>query len=280
MISPLTTAPRGTVPPPDAPVPRAAPSAGEIARLAILWPTAATLPLALAAPPAVAIACATAVLMAYLRHTLYPANHVRRAARRATLRARGLGRGWPLALLAVSALLLAAAALHALTAPGDQPATPPGPIDAYAARGPLHAAAVLVVGAGIMPLMEELAFRGAVTARLEPRVGQRGAIAITSLAFGASHLRPADLPALLVAGLLLGALAWGARSVWPGVVAHMLWNALAVAARAHPGVGAATAARLPPAWLAALLLAAVAALTALVLRLRRATAAAFTAPDA
>jgi membrane protease YdiL (CAAX protease family) len=250
------------------------PTLGELARLAILWPAAATLPLAFGLPPAVAIACAAAVVAAYLRQAVYAPRAAVRVRRRAILRVRSLGRAWPLALLAVAAALAAALALHAVEAATGAAAGTEAVdlIGRYADRGPVHAAAVAFVGVGVMPLMEELAVRGALTTALESRVGSRLALPLASLVFAVGHLRPVQLPGLFVAGLLLGALAWGARSVWPAVLAHALWNALAFAARLHPAVVRAMEPAWPSWWLAVLLLAASAALVWLAGRLRRATA--------
>ena len=93
-----------------------APTLGELARLAILWPAAATVPIGLGLPPAVAIACAATVVAAFLRHTIYDPGAAAAARRRAMLRVRGVGRAWPLALLAVAAAIAAALALNALAA--------------------------------------------------------------------------------------------------------------------------------------------------------------------
>ena len=251
-----------------------APTLGEVARLAILWPAAATLPVAFGLPPAVAITCAAAVLAAFLRHTLYDPRAAVRARRRAILRVRSVGRAWPRALLAVAAALAAALALHALeTATRAAVSTDSvALVGRYIDRGPLHATAVALVGVGVMPVMEELAVRGALTTALESRVGPRLALLLASLVFAVGHLRLSQLPGLFVAGLLLGALAWGARSVWPAVLAHALWNALAFAARLHPAVMRAMEPAWPPWWLAALLLAASVTLVWLAWRLRQATA--------
>jgi len=168
-----------------------APTLGELARLAILWPAAATVPIGFGWPPAVAIACAAAVVAAFLRHTLYDRRAVVRARRRAMLRVRGVGRAWPLALLAVAAAVAAALALDALAAASGLSAGADSDdlIGRYADRSHLHAAAVAFVGVGIMPLMEELAVRGALTTALESRVGPRLALPLASLVFAVAHFR-------------------------------------------------------------------------------------------
>lgn len=81
----------------------------------------------------------------------------------------------------------------------------------------------------LAPVFEEHLFRGAWFSRLEPAIGAGPAILVTGCAFGVVHIStPWTVPLLLVAGLGVGWLRWRSGSIWPGLVAHMLNNSLAV----------------------------------------------------
>jgi hypothetical protein len=104
-------------------------------------------------------------------------------------------------------------------------------------RGVAHAVALALVIAILVPLAEEVFFRGAVFGAL--RRGGRSALAagvITALGFTASH---PDLGLLLPIGAvaaLLSALRGLSGSLWPSLAAHVGFNAVTI-------VGAVTGAR-------------------------------------
>jgi ABC-2 type transport system permease protein/sodium transport system permease protein len=96
--------------------------------------------------------------------------------------------------------------------------------------------AFLVVVLAVVPaLVEELFFRGFLMRALdeEGKSPVRAVVASAGL-FALFHLLVSDaiaverLPPSLLLGLLLGWLAWRAGSIWPGVLLHMLNNALVV----------------------------------------------------
>ena len=96
--------------------------------------------------------------------------------------------------------------------------------------------AFLVVVLAVVPaLVEELFFRGFLMRALdeEGKSPVRAVVASAGL-FSLFHLLVSDaiaverLPPSLLLGLLLGWLAWRAGSIWPGVLLHMLNNALIV----------------------------------------------------
>ena len=94
------------------------------------------------------------------------------------------------------------------------------------ASGPALAAAVLALC--ILPAVgEELLFRGALQGLMRP-CGSLAAIAAPALLFALLHLNlPQFIPALL-SGLFLGWLAERTGSILPGMLLHLLNNALAV----------------------------------------------------
>jgi membrane protease YdiL (CAAX protease family) len=89
-------------------------------------------------------------------------------------------------------------------------------------------AAILIsaVSAGIC---EEIGFRGYMQQPIEKRSGVVPAVLISSLFFMAVHLTKAwailgIIPIVFGAGLLLGLLAWSARSLLPGIIGHILMD--------------------------------------------------------
>lgn len=89
---------------------------------------------------------------------------------------------------------------------------------------------VLVIGClvAIIPLTEELLFRGLFLFGLERRYGSTFALILSSSFFGIVHLGAVPAVYATVAGLLLGGLALSTRSVWPGVAVHAAVNAVPV----------------------------------------------------
>lgn len=81
----------------------------------------------------------------------------------------------------------------------------------------------------IVPFAEELFFRG-LGVRVFTILGGVGATVATALVFGLAHGILVALPALGFFGLALAWLRLRTDSVWPGVVAHGLYNAIGVAA--------------------------------------------------
>ena len=90
----------------------------------------------------------------------------------------------------------------------------------------------VVVGA---PFIEELFFRGLLLRSLVPLLGSTGAIVVQGLVFGALHMRPSyalgNVSLFVVIGILgvcLGFVAEHYRRLGPGMVAHCLFNLVAL----------------------------------------------------
>ncbi len=81
----------------------------------------------------------------------------------------------------------------------------------------------------IVPICEELLFRGLLLRGLNHTYGAVPALLVSSILFGLSHLRlpTAILPAI-VAGLILGLIALRTSSIWPPVALHAAVNAVPV----------------------------------------------------
>ena len=82
----------------------------------------------------------------------------------------------------------------------------------------------------VAPFVEELLFRGLGYGLLTPFVGPWPAILVTGVAFGLAHGLVLGLPVLSIFGITLGWLRWQTGSVYPGMVVHALFNAVALAA--------------------------------------------------
>lgn len=140
------------------------------------------------------------------------------------------------------------------------------------ALSPAEVAVALAVGGVLVPIGEELFFRGYVQSRLCRRWGTWPGIACTATFFALAHFDLLHSASALVAGLYLGWLAQRTGSTVPGMVVHSVNNLVAIAtawAFADPDLPRATHAAL----LAAYLAGAVAVIAWLARRLPRAALA-------
>jgi len=85
---------------------------------------------------------------------------------------------------------------------------------------------VLLLAGLVVPLAEELAFRGLLQGWLRERYGPTAGILLSALLFAVVHGIPALIPALLLVGLLLGWLYERSGSLWPAVAMHGAFNAI------------------------------------------------------
>jgi sodium transport system permease protein len=106
--------------------------------------------------------------------------------------------------------------------------SPPGnsvAIETAIDKGPLI---VPLVCLGLVPAFaEELVFRG-VLARAFAQRGAALAVAVSAVAFSAYHLAPAQMLGTLPLAFVLGVLAVRSGSVVPGMVAHLVNNAIVI----------------------------------------------------
>jgi membrane protease YdiL (CAAX protease family) len=159
---------------------------------------------------------------------------------------------------------LATAALHYF------PALDPD-MDFGFAQSPLAAFTLIVL---IAPWSEELVFRGIFLRGFVPRYGITKAVLTSAALFAAVHFYPVRLPGMFAAGILLCFLALRAGSLWPGILAHTLNNAIAATGMFFTGPGEKPGdlwPQLGPALSAAILLGGAALLTAGVFSIRRGT---------
>jgi membrane protease YdiL (CAAX protease family) len=96
--------------------------------------------------------------------------------------------------------------------------------------GPGSLLATLTAVAIAPACAEEIAFRGALLGALEEPFGAAGAVVLSALVFGATHMVPGGyrIPFALLLGVALGLLRLRTGSVAPGIIAHALVNAITV----------------------------------------------------
>ncbi|HYD42570.1 MAG TPA: CPBP family intramembrane glutamic endopeptidase [Anaeromyxobacter sp.] len=141
------------------------------------------------------------------------------------------------------------------------------------ALSPGELAVALLVGGVLVPMGEELFFRGYVQSRLCRRWGTWPGIACTAIFFALAHFDLLHSASALVAGFYLGWLAQRTGSTVPGMIVHAVNNLVAIAtgwALRDPELSRGAHAAL----LAALLAGAVAVIAWLARRLPRAAPAA------
>ena len=134
-------------------------------------------------------------------------------------RAAGLAAGAFFAIIVVSAIL------SQFLDAGDEQGLVPKSWDSSRAA-PFIANALVV--ALVAPFVEELLYRGLGYGLLTQFVLPLPAILVTGLAFGLGHGLVLGLPVLAFFGIALAWLRWQTGSVYPGMVVHGTFNALAL----------------------------------------------------
>jgi membrane protease YdiL (CAAX protease family) len=86
--------------------------------------------------------------------------------------------------------------------------------------------AAVVAGAGLVPLCEEVLFRGVLFSALRKRSGPVAAVILSSVLFGVCHFPDLGMPTLI--GLLLAVLYHRTGSLWTAVAAHSVVNLAAM----------------------------------------------------
>jgi len=78
----------------------------------------------------------------------------------------------------------------------------------------------LVTGGIIVPIAEEIFFRGFVFAGLHQHLGLRRALLLNGILFALVHILPTSWPPIFVLGVLFALLYEQTGSIWPAVIAH------------------------------------------------------------
>jgi len=88
---------------------------------------------------------------------------------------------------------------------------------------------LMLVFISILPaVIEELAFRGVIQSSLEHIVSGRDAWLIQAALFSVLHLLPIVFPSHFIMGLCFGYMRLRSKSLYPGMLLHGSWNALAL----------------------------------------------------
>ncbi|WP_235027460.1 CPBP family intramembrane glutamic endopeptidase [Dietzia psychralcaliphila] len=102
-------------------------------------------------------------------------------------------------------------------------------LEDLATGGPAFVLLGLLAVAALVPVAEEVVFRGIVLPALRARFRAVPGIALAGAVFAAVHLIPPALPYLLVVGISLCVMAQWYRSIVPGIVLHGVNNAVVFA---------------------------------------------------
>ncbi len=98
----------------------------------------------------------------------------------------------------------------------------------------------ILVGVIFAPLVEELFFRGFLFQGFRQKYGWVKGGLLSSVIFGMAHLDPVAFIPTTILGILLAYMYHRSNSVWPGIILHVLVNAMgmcaAYAATQMPGV--------------------------------------------
>jgi membrane protease YdiL (CAAX protease family) len=91
----------------------------------------------------------------------------------------------------------------------------------------------------LVPIAEELYFRGLLRETLEAMTGRLGALVLSSALFALVHGPQGLFWLMLGLGLALGAVAIASRSILPAIAVHVVWNTLTVLRDHEPTLRAA-----------------------------------------
>ena len=128
------------------------------------------------------------------------------------------------ALLVFVAVYATSGIVSAYSDPGREQGLTPDHWDSHRA---VQYAVNFVVFVVVAPAVEELTFRGLGYSLLEP-LGRVGAVLWVGVAFGLAHGLVEGLPILIVFGAGLALIRARTTSVYPGMVVHATFNAIAL----------------------------------------------------
>ena len=132
---------------------------------------------------------------------------------------------WQIPLVIVSALIVQISVIAPFTS--AEPAQGSAEDVLVGTSLPVVAIGVILI-CGVVPVWEELFFRGVVFGMIRTRLGRWGGAALAGCVFALVHLVAVGFPYLAVVGFSLCILAEWYRSVVPGIILHSVNNALVV----------------------------------------------------
>jgi len=89
---------------------------------------------------------------------------------------------------------------------------------------------VMIGGAVVAPIVEEVIFRGFIFAGLRERFGWQISALISSLLFAAIHFQLTAFLPITILGLIFAFLYQRSGSIWPAIIMHVSSNAIALSA--------------------------------------------------
>jgi uncharacterized protein len=89
---------------------------------------------------------------------------------------------------------------------------------------------IMIGGAVVAPVVEEIIFRGFIFAGFRERYGWKTAALISSLLFAVIHFQPTAFLPIVVLGLIFAYLYQRSGSIWPAIIMHVSSNAIALGA--------------------------------------------------
>lgn len=104
---------------------------------------------------------------------------------------------------------------------------------------PISMYSLLFLAVFVAPFCEEVLFRGFLFAGFQRAMPLALAVVLSAFIFAAAHGDIASFPVLFCIGVLLALLRWHTRSLWPGILLHLLnnaWSAISILLVLH-GVG-------------------------------------------
>lgn len=153
---------------------------------------------------------------------------------------RGLGRktlgfqrpdAWPralaLTLAGLGGIWASAALLNVFLKAGQEQGLVPDGWDSTQAGAFAANFAVIAI---VAPIVEETTYRGLGFAAVTSAFGSLAAIVVTGVAFGLSHGLVVALPVLSLFGMILATLRWRTGSLYPPIILHAVFNAVALVA--------------------------------------------------
>jgi len=120
----------------------------------------------------------------------------------------------------------AVASMVVLVPMGQGPADDDQGLGDLLSGGPAFALAGILAVAVLVPVVEEIVFRGIILPALRARLHAVAGIVAAGTVFAVVHFLPPALPYLLVVGISLCAMAEWYRSIVPGIVLHGVNNAV------------------------------------------------------
>jgi membrane protease YdiL (CAAX protease family) len=86
----------------------------------------------------------------------------------------------------------------------------------------------------VVPLVEEVAFRGWMLRNIRTHVGVRWSVVLTALVFGLIHFDPMALPNHFLFGVATAVAVYSTGSLWPSIAFHALNNVITISSSRLP----------------------------------------------